>query len=192
MVQRRAKRSAAFFQWGTVMTAETSDKDMGIENALDQNYTSTLADAPVTATDSMHFYKLRGPLLDQGRVNIPMSKTEHMAVVLKVYAAGGEGELHAHNYEDHSFVVLQGAARFVGRGGEVREIGRNEAVMIPAGTHYSFEISSEENLVLLRFSCPVSSDVPWGRSATDGSKFLSAGGGAEKLPAIIRDGEFFE
>lgn len=170
----------------------TKTPDTAPDNARDQNYTSTLANAPVTATDALHFYKLKGPLLDQGRVNVPVSKSEHMAVVLKVYAAGGEGELHAHNYEDHSFVVLQGAARFFDSDGNAREIGRNEAVMIPAGAPYSFETTSEENLVLLRFSCPVDSDVPWGQSATDGSKFLSAGGGAEKLPAIIREGEFFE
>ena len=174
------------------MATKTPDNDMALDSVRDQNYTSTLADAPVTAKESLHFYKLKGPLLDQGRVNIPISKSEHMAVVLKVYAAGGEGELHAHNYEDHSFVVLQGAARFCDREGETQEIGRNEAVMIPAGTHYSFEITSEDNLVLLRFSCPIDSNVPWGRSATDGSKFLSAGEGPEKLPAIIRDGEFFE
>jgi quercetin dioxygenase-like cupin family protein len=38
-----------------------------------------------------------------------------MWVVLKTYAADGENGLHAHPSEDHTFVVLQGEAPFMGR-----------------------------------------------------------------------------
>ena len=37
-----------------------------------------------------------------------------MWAVLKVYASGGENELHAHPQEDHAFIVLQGRAAFFG------------------------------------------------------------------------------
>ena len=170
----------------------TREVETGVEGARDANYTSTLANAKITATDSLHYYRLKGPLLDQGRVNIPVSKTENMAVVLKVYAAGGEGDLHCHNYEDHNFLILQGSMRFYDGDETPRDLAKNEAVMIPAGTHYRFDKTGEENLVLLRTSCPVNSEVPWGRSATDGSQYVAGKPGPEKLPAIIRDGEFFE
>ena len=36
--------------------------------------------------------------------------------LIKVYASGGENTLHAHNNEDHMFVILQGTAIFHGPG----------------------------------------------------------------------------
>jgi mannose-6-phosphate isomerase-like protein (cupin superfamily) len=41
-----------------------------------------------------------------------MAASDKMWVVLKIYAADGENGLHPHPNEDHTFVVLQGEAKF--------------------------------------------------------------------------------
>ena len=66
--------------------------------------------APV-ATDA-HFFKLRVPLLDQGRMDTEVTRAKGMTARVKVYASGGENELHAHMGQDHMFIVLQGSVRF--------------------------------------------------------------------------------
>ena len=55
---------------------------------------------------------------------------------------GGENTLHAHNNEDHMFVILQGTAIFHGPKGEKKEIGSNEGIMLPAGALYNFTCTS--------------------------------------------------
>ncbi len=56
-------------------------------------------------------FKMSAQLLDQGRTDTPLCATEGMKARLKVYASGGENDLHAHPHEDHMFIVLQGSAR---------------------------------------------------------------------------------
>jgi len=58
------------------------------------------------------FYKMRAQLLEQGRTNTLLARTDNMWATLKVYASGGENGLHMHPHEDHTFVVLQGKARY--------------------------------------------------------------------------------
>ena len=70
--------------------------------------------------------------------------------VVKVYAEGGENELHSHRREEHCFVVLQGEATFYGPHGETRTIGKNEGVLVPHGTFYRFKATSDEPLVMAR------------------------------------------
>ena len=59
--------------------------------------------------------------------------TGAMNVAIKCYAEGGENEFHAHAKEDHTFIVLQGRARFYQPDQAARELGRNEGILIPAG-----------------------------------------------------------
>jgi mannose-6-phosphate isomerase-like protein (cupin superfamily) len=56
-----------------------------------------------------------------------------------VYAADGENGLHPHPNEDHTFVVLQGEAKFYRPNDETRTIGKNEGVLLPYGTFYWFK-----------------------------------------------------
>src|ERR671935_3039182 len=104
------------------------------------------------------FYKLRAQLLEQGRTNTLLARTENMTAVLKVYASGGENGLHTHPNEDHTFVVLQGKARYYDAEGNHTDVGKHEGIMLPAGAYYWFEAISEEPLVLLRVGCRVSGD----------------------------------
>jgi mannose-6-phosphate isomerase-like protein (cupin superfamily) len=95
-------------------------------------------------------FRLRTPLLDQGRLDTVLANTDMMQVRIKVYAEGGENALHTHLAEDHTFVILQGKARFYDRQGVTGELGRYEGILLPRGAFYKFESCGDEPLVLLR------------------------------------------
>lgn len=99
-------------------------------------------------------FKVAAQLLDQGRTDTPLTASEDMTVRVKVYASGGENELHAHPYEDHVFIVLQGSARFFGADGELAQLRPIEGIMLPKGSLYRFNATSAEPLVLLRVGGP--------------------------------------
>jgi len=105
-------------------------------------------------------FKLKAQLLDQGRTDTVLAATDSMTVRLKVYAEGGENELHAHPHEDHFFVVLQGAAEFHGPDDETVIVGRNEGIMLPKGNLYWFIAQEGEPLVMLRVGSPNSHMQP--------------------------------
>lgn len=101
-------------------------------------------------------FKLRAPLMAQGRMDTLMAKTDLMSVVLKVYAEGGENTMHAHPTEDHTFVVLQGQATFrLDSDDNVVVVDKFEGVMLPKGSYYWFHSSGDENLVMLRVGAAV-------------------------------------
>src|ERR1041384_5475017 len=108
-------------------------------------------------------FRLRTQLLDQGRSNTYLADTKNMWATLKVYASGGENGLHAHPNEDHTFIVLQGSARYYDADGGHTDVGKHEGIMLPAGAYYWFEAISEEPLVLLRVGCRVGSHDPRAR-----------------------------
>jgi mannose-6-phosphate isomerase-like protein (cupin superfamily) len=95
-------------------------------------------------------FALRAKLPTQGRADMPLAATETMSVILKAYASGGENEVHAHPYEDHTFIVLQGRARFFNHEKELGTLERNQGIMLPRGAYYMFEAGTEEPLVMLR------------------------------------------
>lgn len=97
-----------------------------------------------------HFFKMEALLPVQGREDIPMAKAGGMAVVLKTYSKAGENELHAHLNEDHTFIVLQGAAEFYGPNNETRRVTENEGVLLPRGTFYWFRSCGDDPLVMAR------------------------------------------
>lgn len=96
-------------------------------------------------------FKLRIQLLDEGSRSDMLSDTGNLKIKIRCYAAGGgENAMHAHHNQDHSFIVLQGQARFYGPQGEVRDLARNDGIMLPSGCYYCFENSGTEPLVVLR------------------------------------------
>ena len=97
-----------------------------------------------------YVFSLKGQLLDQGRTDSVLAATDDLTIRLKVYASGGENELHAHPYEDHSFMILQGSARFFGPEDEEIELGQWEGIMLPRGNLYKFFATSKEPLVMIR------------------------------------------
>lgn len=115
-------------------------------------------------------FTLGARLPTQGRADMPVAGTENMSVVLKAYASGGENEVHAHPYEDHFFLVLQGSAHFYNHKRDIGTIGRNQGVMIPRGAYYMFEAGIEEPLVMLRVGAVTDKGLdPNDRLAVDGS-----------------------
>ena len=113
--------------------------------------TKIVARAPVAAIDDAVVFSMRNlPLLEQGTSYDPLATAENLWAAVKVYASGGENTLHAHDGEDHLFVVLQGKATFTFGNGSTRVVRTHEGVMLPRGVHYKFEADAAENLVLLR------------------------------------------
>ena len=103
-----------------------------------------------TATRAQVF-NLTTPYLVQGITSEQRARSELLSVLIKVYASGGENRMHAHVYEDHSFIVLEGEATFHVDGEDnVCVLKAYEGVMLPKGTYYRFESSGERNLVMLR------------------------------------------
>ena len=101
-----------------------------------------------------HVFSLKGQLLDQGRTDSVLASTDDLTIRLKIYASGGENELHAHPTEDHAFMILQGSARFYGPSDETIELGKYEGIMLPKGKFYKFFATSEEPLVMIRVGNP--------------------------------------
>ena len=134
---------------------------------------------------------MRTPLLSQGRSHTILASskadTGAMNVAIKCYAEGGENEFHAHGKEDHTFIVLQGRARFYQPDQPARVLGRNEGILIPAGALYKFEVASEEPLVLLRVGNvwqPVDGETTAensGRQDTAGRRVRLAGQGQQGI-----------
>lgn len=105
-------------------------------------------------------FSLRTPLVSQGRSDTPLAATDQLTLVLKVYASGGENELHAHPQEDHAFIVLQGRAAFFGPEGERLDLSPLQGIMLPRGSLYRFHAEGPEALVLLRVGTPANHKMP--------------------------------
>ena len=100
-------------------------------------------------------FALKAPLPTQGRQDFPLAATDKLNIVLKTYASGGENGLHAHINEDHAFIVLQGRAKFYGKGAgkgpqHIATLEKFQGIMVPKGALYCFEAVEGEPLVMLR------------------------------------------
>jgi mannose-6-phosphate isomerase-like protein (cupin superfamily) len=138
------------------------------------------------------FFKLRAQMLEKGRTNTPLARTNNMWATLKVYASGGENGLHTHPKEDHTFIVLQGSARYYDADGGHVDVRKHEGIMLPAGAYYWFEATSKEPLVLVRVGCRISADDPSGRLNIRGEPMPGESKENKRVPVVYRNGEFFE
>ena len=140
------------------------------------------------------FFHMTAPLPKQGRTNQMLGATDHMHIVLKTYASGGENEIHAHPGEDHLFVVLQGRAIFHGPRGEEREVVKHDCVLLPAGALYSFVATGEEHLVMLRIGAATDPENidRLSRIDADGLPFGGHDERNKEVELILESGRFFE
>jgi mannose-6-phosphate isomerase-like protein (cupin superfamily) len=122
------------------------------------------ADAPQPS-----FFALRARKLARGSTEEPLAIAKHLWLKIKVYGKGGENNLHSHLNQDHSFIILDGKARFHGPRGETRVLKRNEGILLPAGSYYWFESVGKEPLVLLRVGALVDAETLDLRVMPDGS-----------------------
>ncbi len=118
-------------------------------------------------------FRMRARLPKAGRAQAMLATTDRMWLNIKTYAADGENKLHTHTNEDHAFIVLQGKARFFGPDGEETVLERNEGIMLPRGTLYSFMAEGGEPLAVLRVGCVVdAARDPWAREDAKGRPML--------------------
>jgi mannose-6-phosphate isomerase-like protein (cupin superfamily) len=137
-------------------------------------------------------FKLSAMLLDQGRTDTVLAATDNLTLRLKVYASGGENELHAHPHEDHSFIVLQGSAQFHDANGKLVHLGRNEGLMLPRGSMYRFAATSAEPLVMIRIGSPNQGRKGYGeRVGRDGRTMTGDSAENKTVPVRIKDGARF-
>lgn len=137
-------------------------------------------------------FKLKAQLLDQGRSDTNIVKSDNMALRLKVYASGGENGLHTHPNEDHMFLILDGSARFYDKDGNTTDVAKNAGVMLPAGAYYRFEATSKEPLVLLRVGCRVGQQGTAGRLDINGNVMAGDSKENKQVPMVVREGAWFE
>jgi quercetin dioxygenase-like cupin family protein len=96
-------------------------------------------------------------LAGEGDVMLPGS--EDLSGVVKRYKSGGENRMHTHPTEDHTFYILQGEGTFhLEKDENVVVAVKHEALFLPAGSHYWFESSGADTLVLLRAGSEWGSD----------------------------------
>lgn len=140
-------------------------------------------------------FKLRAQLLDEGSKSWVLGETENMQLKIRVYSAhGGENAMHAHHNQDHSFIVLQGTARFYGPRGETWDLERNEGIFLADGAYYCFENSGEEPLVVLRIAARIpNKGDPEKRLGLDGVQ-IDPHTPENKRPEkiVYREGAFYE
>ncbi|GAB5101299.1 cupin domain-containing protein [Caballeronia sp. HLA56] len=137
------------------------------------------------------FFHARAQLPDQGRTNIVLGATHTLSVVLKTYASGGENELHAHTNEDHMFFILQGSATFRGPNGEIRIVSKNEGIVLPRGSFYSFVADEGEALVMLRVGATIDdTSDPLARVGIDELPLDGFSEANKEVPLVLSDAWF--
>jgi len=138
------------------------------------------------------FFDLRAQLVEEGRDAYVKFETDNLEGRVKVYASGGENEIHAHMDEDHAFIIMQGKGTFYGPNGEERELGVHEGINLPAGSFYRFHCTSPENLVLLRISAKTHQETGRpDRMMVDGSP-IPGHTKLNKWTAPVHKDEYFE
>lgn len=157
-----------------------------------QERTSQQVASSKTPKTKLHPYKLRGQLLKQGRTDTTVAETDLMEVRLKIYASGGENALHTHADEDHTFLILQGSARFYDEDNNPTDIGKNGGMFVPAGVFYRFEATSTEELVMFRVSAKDPTFDGPSRLNIHGKLMDGHSTENKTVPVIYKDGKFFE
>ena len=146
-----------------------------------------------TETSKPTLFNMKAQMLEQGRTDTVLSATEDLSVRLKVYAAGGENELHAHPDEDHVFVVLQGSARFYGPEEEIQDVVANQGFMMPKGMLYRFHATStDECLVMLRIGTPnFQGQAKDDRIGVNGKPLIGDSKENRTVPVVFKNGVYF-
>jgi mannose-6-phosphate isomerase-like protein (cupin superfamily) len=90
--------------------------------------------------------KKRGPL--NGRVDMARSPNSFIAV-FQTRPRGGETHIHQHPDSDQILFVLKGELTLAGLEEKKYTLTPNQGVLIPAGVHYGFTNTTQEDVVFL-------------------------------------------
>lgn len=135
---------------------------------------------------------LRTRLVSAGHTKDLLARTDAMTLHIHCYGPkGGENGLHAHVDEDHVFVVLQGEAQFSGIDGLLPVLKKNQALMLPRGSFYSFSNEGTEPLVMIRFGA-MDQKLPGGRLDPEGKPISGRSKQHGVKPPVFIEGKFFE
>ena len=135
--------------------------------------------------------RLKTQLVKKGRTRELLTETDHCTLRIHCYAPGiGENALHAHMNEDHIFVVLQGTAKFTGTKGDIAELTKNHALVLPKGCFYQFANSGQDSLVMIRFGA-FAENKDW-RISPDGKVIPGRGGEEGYAEPVLIENAFFE
>lgn len=147
----------------------------------------------ITNTPELQIFKMKAPLVEVGTHNLPLASTDNSWMLVRVYAPkGGENALHSHRNQDHSFVVLQGQARFTNARGEQQIVNTHEGVLIPSGAYYCFENSGTDSLVLLRFGARIGGGDATVRIGVHGEQIHPHAPENNRPRNVVYTGKFFE
>lgn len=137
-------------------------------------------------------FKVRAQLLQAGRTDAVLAASEHLTLRLKVYASGGENELHAHANEDHIFIVMDGAAEFSDEAGALVNLSRMQGLLLPKGSRYRFASTGSQPLVMLRIGSPNESALGLeGRLGVDGERTHAIASDVPDTDVVAFPGRFF-
>ncbi len=167
-------------------TAPMNQPSLGSQSIVDDQIAATETSKPT-------LFSMKAQMLAQGRTDTVLAATEDLSVRLKVYASGGENELHAHPDEDHVFVVLQGSARFYGPDDEIQDVATSQGFMMPKGMLYRFNATStDECLVMLRIGTPnFQGQAKADRLGADGKPLIGDTKANRTVPVVFKEGVFF-
>ena len=141
-------------------------------------------------------FTLRAPLLERGRQDTPLFDGELLWGHLKVYAEGGENDLHAHPLEEHFFLVLDGEGTFLDRDDLPTVVRKYQGIHLPKGAAYRFRSTGDVNLVMIRVGAGSNARRPGKqdeRVGADGKPMPSNPGQAKTAHAVTVPvpGKFF-
>jgi mannose-6-phosphate isomerase-like protein (cupin superfamily) len=109
---------------------------------------------------------------DPGRKHFYLFKTDRAVSEVQVFDKGINNKLHSHLSEDGVWIVLQGEATFYGDEDKVMgKLGPFQGLLIPAGTKYWFECTSDEPLQILRVDYQVGETRKRGSLSGQGAGF---------------------
>ena len=154
-------------------------------------------DAMVALTEALpQVFTLRAPLLERGRQDTPLFDGELLWGHLKLYAEGGENDLHAHPLEEHIFLVLDGEATFFDGREQRTVVKKYQGIHLPKGAMYRFRSTGKVNLVMIRVGAGSNARRPGKqdeRTGPDGKAMPSNPGQAKTAHAVTVPvpGKFF-
>jgi mannose-6-phosphate isomerase-like protein (cupin superfamily) len=109
------------------------------------------AEAEKVEQQAFQTFQVRPQLLKSGKQVTELAGDDLLKATVMVADSGGETVVHSHQAMDQIFFVLAGQATFYKNLDDVvAVIGPMEGIMVPRGTTYWYEKTSDENLVLFR------------------------------------------
>ncbi len=98
-------------------------------------------------------FEVNPVLLSEGKSITNLMNSDLITFTVQVVASGGENSLHAHSNIDAIWFVLGGEVTFYADGDQqVAKLSKHDGLLIPRGTPYWFDSTSDDPLVILHIT----------------------------------------